>query len=168
MPKGWMHSAALRFSLPLLWACLLLVSFAQAEDEAREYAIPAGPLDTVLSKFAAGSGVVLSFDAALTQGESSPGLNGRYTVAQGFSALLSAQWLEAERTVSGYRLKRVQARGEIMPTVTVAAKHDPVYETVGSVAAITREDIERLPPRNTADLFAAMPGVMTSNDRQHP
>ena len=53
-------------------------AFAQASSSSldaaasRAYDIPAGPLGRTLATFAAGNGIALSFDPALTQGRSSP------------------------------------------------------------------------------------------------
>lgn len=55
--------------------------------------------------------------------------------------------------------------------VRVQGKHDPkdeAYRAAGSVSVITREEMERLPPRNTADLFVSMPGVTANANRQNP
>lgn len=53
---------------------------ARAEESVRSYAIPAGPLGAVLGRFASESGVVLSFDAALTAGKQSQGLDRKSVV----------------------------------------------------------------------------------------
>lgn len=72
--------------------------------------IPAGPLGRTLSLYAAQAGIVLSFDAALTDGLASRGLSGRYTVQQGFDTLLAGTGLEALRAADGsYALRRTPA-----------------------------------------------------------
>lgn len=75
-----------------------LTATAQAATGAahqHDFAIGAGPLGTVLNRFATEAGVVLSFDTALTQGKQSPGLRGRYSVDQGFAVLLAGAGLQA-------------------------------------------------------------------------
>lgn len=72
-----------------------------AAEAPRAYAIPAGPLAAALTCFAAESGLLLAAPAGLTQGPMSPGLNGRYTAAQGFEALLQGSGLEALRQPDG-------------------------------------------------------------------
>ncbi|NIE74273.1 TonB-dependent siderophore receptor [Pantoea sp. Ap-967] len=67
---------------------------ASAAEATRSYAIAAGPLGAVLSRFASEAGVVLSFDAGLTQGKQSSGLQGVYSVQQGFARLLAGSELQ--------------------------------------------------------------------------
>ncbi|AVO53069.1 TonB-dependent receptor [Ectopseudomonas mendocina] len=79
------------FILPLLSDA----SKAHAEEAVKTYAIAAGTLGSVLSRFANEAGVVLSFDATLTNGKQSPGLQGSYSVEQGFAQLLVGSGLQA-------------------------------------------------------------------------
>ncbi len=82
---------------------------------AKSYQISAGPLATVLGRFAAASGVALSFDPALVKDLQSPGLQGSYAVPAGFASLLAGAGLEAvdrgngEYTLRKTMLKRVAA-----------------------------------------------------------
>ncbi len=46
----------------------------------KPYTIPAGPLGPALSSFAGKSGVSVSFDPSLTQGKTSPGLQGHFNL----------------------------------------------------------------------------------------
>ncbi|MFW3896904.1 TonB-dependent siderophore receptor [Pseudomonas bharatica] len=71
---------------------------ARAEEPQRRYAIAPGPLGAVLSRFASDAGVVLSFDARLTQDRRSPGLQGSYSVEQGFALLLRDSDLQVVRS----------------------------------------------------------------------
>ena len=78
---------------------------AHAQTSVHAYAIDAGPLGAVLSRFASDAGVVLSFDASLTNGKQSPGLHGSYSLEQGFAQLLSGSGLQvAARGASDYVL----------------------------------------------------------------
>ncbi|WP_449432714.1 TonB-dependent siderophore receptor [Pseudomonas putida] len=89
---------ALAFHLAL-GASLVWPVLAQAAPsstgQSRDYAIAPGPLAETLSQFASASAVALSFDAARTRGQSSPGLQGQYTVDSGFAALLAGSGLQA-------------------------------------------------------------------------
>ena len=74
---------------------------AQPEEEndiRRAYDIPAGSLGAVLSRFAGDAGAVLSFDATLLAGLSSPGLKGEYGVEEGFAELLRGSGYAARRS----------------------------------------------------------------------
>src|SRR5690606_15971723 len=55
----------------------------------RRYDIPAGPLRTVLTRFASEAGIYLAGSIALADGKTSPGLRGTYTVAQGLASVLA-------------------------------------------------------------------------------
>ncbi|WP_306397201.1 TonB-dependent siderophore receptor [Telluria beijingensis] len=90
-------------AIPLA-ACLLAAvpTLACAADApARTYRIEAGPLGPALSRFAAASGVALSFDPALARDRQARGLTGAYTVPAGFAALLEDSGLEARDQGNG-------------------------------------------------------------------
>ena len=72
------------------------------ETDQRLYTIAPGKLSDTLAQFAALSGIQLVFDGAQLAERQSPGLNGRYTTAQGFSTLLQG---------SGYVVQRYKNRG---------------------------------------------------------
>ncbi|MEE1924037.1 TonB-dependent siderophore receptor [Pseudomonas sp. 148P] len=74
---------------------------ARAEEQQRNYVIAAGPLGAVLSRFASDAGVVLSFDARLTQDKRSPGLQGSYSIEEGFARLLRGNQLQVLRSSNG-------------------------------------------------------------------
>ncbi|HDY84556.1 MAG TPA: TonB-dependent receptor [Methylophaga sp.] len=61
----------------------------------QDYNIPAGPLSKTLSSYAGKNGLNFSFDPSLTEGKTSKGLTGQYTVQQGFDQLLKDSGLEA-------------------------------------------------------------------------
>lgn len=90
-----------------------------AELSKRNYRIPAGPLGPALSRFAAETDVLLSFDPALTQGRTTPGLSGNYSVAEAFAALLSGSGLEAVKSGPGYTLQALP------PIASPPRKHRP-------------------------------------------
>lgn len=68
---------------------------------ARGYAIGAGPLVEVLNRFASEAGVVLVFDAAQLKGVQSKGLSGRFSPAEGFTALLAGSGFDAAQNALG-------------------------------------------------------------------
>ncbi len=152
------------------WRAAWADSVAPAE---RHYEIAPGPLAQALNRFALEAGVVMYYPPELAQGHRSPGLEGRYTVARGFRALLSGTGLEARRDESGvYTLAPAGAptTARLAP-VTVKGEPEPrrgMYREPRSVSVVTREDIDRIAPRNTSDVLAAVPGVHTSQSRQDP
>lgn len=74
---------------------------AHAESDVREYHLQQDELGRVLTRFAAESGVVLSFDAGLTQGKVSQGLNGHFSVEDGLRHLLVGSGLQVLRENDG-------------------------------------------------------------------
>lgn len=75
--------------------------------EAQTFNIPAGPLSRVLSQFAGAAGVAISFDASNFNEIQSPGLQGRYSVREGFETLLEGTNVVATRQENGdYVLER--------------------------------------------------------------
>lgn len=77
------------------------------EDFKKIYKIEPGPLSAVLNSFAAQSGVILSFDPKLTEGKSSKGISGAFTVKEGFDELLKEANLEITKSESsGYLLRK--------------------------------------------------------------
>lgn len=82
---------------------------AQAEA-ARSYQIAAGALDEALASFAASAGVSITMPPALVQGRTTPGLQGRHTVREGFARLLAGSGLEAVGGSGGvYTLRAMPA-----------------------------------------------------------
>jgi len=115
-----------------------LAQEAGAQAAAKRYDIAAGPLDQVLSRFAAGAGVMLSIDASLTDGKHSAGLAGSYTVADGFAHLLADSGLAVQaRGNHQYFLRPVGAASvaSVLSAVTVKASADATTEGSGSYIA---------------------------------
>ncbi|MFL9709805.1 TonB-dependent siderophore receptor [Methylobacillus sp. Pita1] len=75
---------------------------------ARQYQIPAGPLGTALSEFAAAAGVTLSFDPAQVAGLQSPGLQGNATIKQGFDQITVGSGYEVvAQSETSYLLRQI-------------------------------------------------------------
>ncbi|PIF77713.1 iron complex outermembrane receptor protein [Variovorax sp. 54] len=94
----------------------------------QHYAIPAGPLGHVLAQFAATAGVPLSFDPTPLGAVQSAGLQGRFTVRDGFARLLDGTDYElVDKGDGAYSLRKraaaaLPAAGSTaLPTVTVNA-----------------------------------------------
>lgn len=82
--------------------------------------VPAGPLGTALASFAQQAKVLLSFDPALTAGLQSKGLHGRFSVEQGFSALLADTSLAIVRRADrDYLLQRADQSATLLAPVEV-------------------------------------------------
>lgn len=106
-------------------------AWSQGASAAQQYAVAAGPLATALTEFAAASGVMISFDPAQTQGLSSSGLTGRYTVQEGFARLLGGTGLQAVEQGAGAYVLRPGA-AVVAPTATAAPAALPEITVRGS------------------------------------
>lgn len=85
-------------------AVLLPVLAAPAQGRAADlhrYQLEHGDLGSVLTRFAGEAGIVLSFDANLTRGLRSAGLNGSYDADSGLRQLLAGTGLQALRESDG-------------------------------------------------------------------
>lgn len=125
-PQGlrpWLLAA----SLALAGLAPALPTLAQpapaAADGRRAYQIPAGPMTEALNAFGLAAGVPLGGAMPLTQGKTSPGLSGRYTVPEALAALLSGSGLAAARTPDGQYVLQPQASGPatLAPIAVVGA-----------------------------------------------
>lgn len=122
-------------------ALTTLAAFAHAAEvsELRQYQIPAGSLTEALSAFASASGSAFSFDAALTDGHRSPGLQGRYSVAQGFALLLQGTGLQVVAQSNGSYVLRPSPRNdgslELDATTISSQRLDATSEGTGAYAA---------------------------------
>lgn len=159
-----------------------------ASATAGTYALPAGPLSQTLYQFAAQAGITLTFDAALTDGLQSSGLDGSYSPEAGLGRLLAGSGLEAVRGENGgYRLRRLPAanRSEARlaaVTVTAAAERSgttegtgsyaqsgpsstatglnlSLHETPQSVSVMTRQRIEDEALLGVKDVLSKIPGI---------
>lgn len=163
-PQGlrrWLLAA----SLALAGLAPALPTLAQpapaAADGRRAYQIPAGPLTETLNAFGLAAGVPLGGAMPLTQGKTSPGLSGRYTVPEALTALLAGSGLAATRTPDGhYVLQQASGPATLAPIAVVGAaardagafvarasgsafKSDtPLMETPRSVSVVTRAQMD--------------------------
>lgn len=121
---------------------------AASVEQVREYSIPAGSLDQVLNRFASEAGVLLAIDGQLTQGKTSPGLQGRFSVEKGFSELLSGSGLQVVNGAGGYTLQPLNS--SMLPAVKVGAGTIAEQQ---DVVSYDRAAIEKLQPQDLKDLY---------------
>ncbi|VFR55987.1 Ferrichrome-iron receptor [plant metagenome] len=82
-------------------------------DGARRYDIPPGPLEDVLARYAAESGVLLVSPPGLVQHRRSGGVSGTLNDAAALSAILAGTDLEAVRDTGGQFRLRARARRRV-------------------------------------------------------
>ncbi|QLF91968.1 TonB-dependent siderophore receptor [Pseudomonas sp. ABC1] len=157
--------AAIRRAL-LCSSLLLSPALVHAQDAVRHYQLPQEALSQSLTRFAAEAGVVLSFDARLTQGLSSNGLRGEYDIASGLRQLLAGSGLQAVLAEQGrYLLLPINSSEnalELSATNVVSNQLGTITEGSGSYAAVTIATATRLvlTPRQT-------PQTITVSTRQY-
>lgn len=167
---------------------MLLPIAAQAQEPAKHYEVPAGNLGTALSLFAAESGVVIYFDASLTQGKQTRGISGEYSVDGGLNQLLHGSGLSLAKEADGsYRVTaRDESNATTLPPVQVraeaaretatgpvdgyvatrgatSAKTDtPLIETPRSVTVVTADQIADRKAQSVEDALRYAAGVQVS------
>ena len=134
-------AAAWSLCVPTVWA---QTGTAPASTSAatQTYAIAPGSLAQVIGSFAAQAGIALTFEASAMQGQTSPGVQGSYTIESGLRrALESTDWT-ARRTSEGvYMLERRSVpdtrASHTLPAVTVTASalNEATTEGSGSYGA---------------------------------
>lgn len=147
-PSGLLHRA--------VQAALLVMAVATAAVQAapvhaadkqqgaaasKRYHISADTLENSLAAFATAAGVSITVPPALVAGVTSQGLEGSYTLQQGFDALLAGSGLQAVSSTPGvYMLQKAQAisspagAASTLPEVQVSAKTDRSLVSEGSGA----------------------------------
>lgn len=145
----------------------------------RTYAIPAGPLATVLNRFADASQLQLVYSGVIARGRQTGGLNGAFTPQQAIAQLLTGSGL-SYRFTSGNAVTIFDPANKeagapppsdgslLLDTIDVTANRpdgftpDTPYETPGSVSHVSREQIDRVPPTSAGDVFVNAPGVISA------
>ncbi|MGJ7543479.1 TonB-dependent siderophore receptor [Variovorax sp. LT1R16] len=113
-------------------------TMAAAPETLKVYRIAAGPLDEALGGFAAAAGVSITVPPALVQGRSTRGLDGGFSVREGFARLLAGSGLEVTGGAGGaFALRRAvagdtEASGSTLASVTVTAQAERSATTEGS------------------------------------
>ena len=179
------HCAVLGAALATPTALLLgaAPAWAQSQAEAR-FDIPAGPLDSALTRFAARAGVTVSFDPAHARGLQSPGLQGTYSVEAGLRQLLAGSRLQAVRQGNGsYSLLPAADAGVMQLESTsitgaaaesawgpvdgyvasrsaTATKTDtPILEIPQAINVVTAEQVQNQGARNLTQALRYTPGL---------
>lgn len=133
--------------------------YAASAASVQQYTISSGPLNQVLNQFAQQAGVLLSYDPAVVAGKRGAGLQGNYSVEQGFQQLLSNSGLSAQYSADGSVTLVQRTVSEPVPvSAPVVAKNDrivvtappntamklavPISETPRAVSVVTEKQIE--------------------------
>lgn len=166
-------SLMLAASPALVWA-----DSPKVTAEKQRYQLAPGPLGNVLAEFAALTGTRLSFDPALVANARSEGLQGYYTVNEGFDSILKgSEFALEDKGGQQYSLKKVSKVNSSVPVssapetidtladVTVKGEkiERKLSETYSSVAVATAEDIRTHADQSLTEIMARTPGVYTQS-----
>jgi len=181
LSRSWPLLGALLLASPLqAQTAATLASQPQTpQTQARDYAIEAGPLSTVLSRFAGEAGLLLSADGELTRGKQSPGLRGRYTVPAGLEKLLEGTGLRYRLTDDGGLVLERADEGHTLAPVAVTGTAQSRYESrYADTALRLPKDVADVPrsldvipeqllldqqSRELAEVFRLAPNVTVSD-----
>lgn len=181
------HVALLGMALALPLGLVLTAppAWAQTSNES-SFDIPAGPLGAALTQFAATAGVTVSFDPANAAGQTTTGLQGRYSTDAGLQKLLTGSSLQAVRLASGSYslLPRVEGAALQLGATTIsgqavesaygpvdgyvatrsasATKTDtPILEIPQAINVVTADQVAVQGARNLTQALRYTPGLST-------
>lgn len=149
------------------------------EQSARPaFDIPAQPLDSAVLLFAEQAGLQVLFDGQMFQDLRGMPLKGRFSAQEGLARLLGSNPVEyrftGEHQVTLSRVAAEHGSALALDTTSVSAGStegrgsDWVYQAPRSVAVITREQLNRNPPRHAADMLEEAAGVYSAVNQQDP
>lgn len=156
-----MHAA---LALAALSAAMLPAGNARAQAadqaQARSYRIPAGALADALPRFADSAGVTVLFDAALVGQRRTAGLDGVYSVREGFSRLLAGSGLGVQERGARVYVLLAQTPGDVAQLEPVKVEGEGAAVTPAWETSTDRKRLDDLQIRNWSDLGKrAEPGV---------
>lgn len=181
--KGRITGSRLALSIHLgLFAAVAPVYAAQPQSGATQPAvltfdIPVQSLGSAVLAFADQAGLQVLFDSQRLQGLSSTAIKGSFSVQEGLGRLLGAAPVEyrftGERQVTLNRVSDDHDGAMTVGTTTITGNtngqaSDWVYQTPKSVAVISRDMIDKRPPRHAADMLEETAGVYTAVDQRDP
>lgn len=143
------------------------------------FAIPAGPLSGALAAFGRQAGVQVAYLPETATGKRTSGVTGAISHGEALSRLLAGTGLSYRFTgantvtitdqVSAAHGSTDADGALVLDTIDVSAGAgagaNAPYETAGSSAHISAEQMERFPLSSTGDLFRSTPGVMATANR---
>ena len=140
-----------------------------------EFDIPVQPLRSAVIAFAEQAGIQVFFDSGKLAGLQSSELKGPYAPEEGLRLLLGGSPVSysftGERRVNLQRLADVAGTLQIDTTLIESTRdvsNEWIYQTPRSVSVITREQLDRNPPRHAADMLVETPGVYSAVSAQDP
>ncbi|MCU4675288.1 TonB-dependent receptor plug domain-containing protein [Catenovulum sp. 2E275] len=183
IPKVKFALTALSFAVLSATAVSMPVKAQTELTESREFNIPSGSLDQVLTQFGLEAGLELYLDGALSQNQTSAGLKGSYTPIDGLQSLLAGTGLIAlEQENGAYRigtsselLKEIPDNVMYLDKVTVKGSgvvisrdeqgYNEVFDKNISTTYMGKVEVERYKGATPSDLLQGMPGIFSGEAR---
>jgi outer membrane receptor for ferric coprogen and ferric-rhodotorulic acid len=124
-----------------LFSSMSYISPVYAQISLHSYELEAGNLSQVLNRFAAEAGVVIYFDAAITRGKRTNGLNGEYSVDAGLQKILNGSGLRAVLKEEGsYQIETADTTGPVdLSAISVDANTISLGQTTENSGSYTTE-----------------------------
>lgn len=147
-PSSFPHRRLSPLAIALQFTFVLAAAgpFADALAQARQYDIPAGPLEETLNRFAQESGAAIVVDAGKVGKLRSPGLSGTHDVEDGFNALLRGTGYVIDKTQAGYVLKpAAPASAPGVTPVKAEPRQDNFLQEVVVTASRSNMEAEKAP-----------------------
>lgn len=142
-----------------------------------DFDIPAQALGSAVLAFAEQAGVQVLFDSQRLHGLQSSSLKGRYSAEDGLARLLGSAPVTyrftSERQVTLTRVETLQDGALALSPTTISGHleghpRDWTYTAPRSVSQVTREQLDRNPPRHAADMLEETSGVYSAVSQQDP
>lgn len=168
---------------------LQILAYAEELNDSPKvhYTIPAGQLGKALSQFAGKNGLTFSFDPKVVEGKQTSGLNGEYSIKEGFNKLLDGSGLsigvdlkggyylqKATLKESGKPVKDVEI--ELKKTVVKANRFKDIGpmpglaltkdQIAGNIQSISAKEIKEAHSLSLADLLNSKLQSVNVNDYQ--
>lgn len=165
----------------------LLASQALADSAVQRFSVAAGPVDNALSQFASQANVILSFSPAQIGNRRTQGLQGQYSIEQGFAVLLQGSGLQAVAQAPGsYVLQAMAGGGSVVLAATDVngarlnsyaqdsasdsgykvqnsragtKTSTPLSETPRSVSVVTQQRIKDQKAQTLTEVLGYVPGI---------
>ena len=165
--SGAVHAA---LALAAVSAAMLPLAAAQAQASptaqsvsqgaARSYRIPAGTLAEALPRFADSAGVTILFDARLVGQRRTAGLDGTYSVGEGFARLLDGSGLAVQQRSAGVFVLQAAPQPGVTQLAPVKVEGEGAVVTPAWETSTDRKRLDDLQIRSWSDLGKrAEPGV---------
>lgn len=145
----------------------------------RNFSVPAGPLAPALVTFGRQAGLQVSYVPSIAAGLTTSGVTGTLATDVALSRLLAGTGLAFQVTASKTVVIERSGAGGTNATVPGAIALDTIdvsgggsntaadapYQTPGSSAHVSREELDRVPPISAGDVFRTTPGVISAGNR---